>query len=357
MTDSVMEEKSKNIKNIVKRIIGIVAFFSIGIVMFMAVSYMLRPLEKDFYRNRITGIYAEEENTLDVVGIGSSSLFSYISSPVLWEEYNLTSYMRATPGQTDYIAEELMNDVLRTQSPDLFVIEVRKMFVKEEFDVPESGFKMVTDNMDYTWNRVKMINKIIPDWSDRVEYYFDIIRYHNNWESFTTERLAYIDNQEPHAQKGVVNMSRTVKVKKPNFNSKEITETLPIEENSEKFLRSLLEKCKEENIEVLFIATPWKTNKKVQKRSNYIAKIIEEYGFNYVDCNLYVDEMGIDFDRDFCDPKHTNMWGAEKVTKFIGNYIMENYDLDAEHDEELVTEWDEVAAENRKKLDKRSNKK
>ena len=104
----------------------------------------------------------------------------------------------------------------------------------------------------------------------------------------------------------------------------------------------LLEKCKEENLQVLFVATPWEIGEKYQKKNKYIGEIIESYGFRFLDCNLYLDEIGLDFMHDFYNRRHTNMAGAEKVTQFIGEYILDHYDLEAEHSTEVETDWNNM---------------
>ena len=43
----------------------------------------------------------------------------------------------------------------------------------------------VTDNMKYSWNRIKTINALVdPDGPEpRYTYYFDIFKYHSNWKT------------------------------------------------------------------------------------------------------------------------------------------------------------------------------
>ena len=95
---------------------------------------------------------------------------------------------------------------------------------------------------------------------------------------------------------------------------KDITGEKPITEKSEKELREIIEKCKKENIQVLFVATPWQVTEEEHQKDNYIKRIVEEAGFRFLDGNYYAEEMGLEYNVDFYNPKHTNAIGAAKFT-------------------------------------------
>lgn len=342
---------------IFKRILGVGVFLGIGILLFQAISYMLRPVSSDFYRADFAGFYGEEKDSLDIVGIGGSALDRYLNNPVLWEEYGVTSYNMTTASQSCFLMEDLIDEVEKTQSPKLYVIETRKFVQAESRDLNSDKFCFVIDNMNYSWNRIEMINSMTDDWSERINFYFDIIAYHDSWEDFGSENLEYIDNAVFQEKKGWGNIRKVKKIKEPKMLSLTEEDAVPISDVSEKAIISLMEKCKKENIPVLFVTTPWKIDADSQKKNLYLSQLIEEYGFEFLDCNLYMEEMGLDFATDFYNSKHTNVFGAEKVTRFIGDYIKENYIIDTQHSEKVVNQWDhaitiyhENIEESRKKI-------
>lgn len=323
-----------------KKIIGTVIFFAIGIVLFVAVSYMLRPVTNDFFRKQVTGFYAEEEDSLDIVTLGSSAIYRYFNNPYLWSEYGMTSYNLATPVQSIFFTEDLIDEVKKTQSPDLIVIEIRKFAGTKEVSRNSERFPLVYNNLKYSWNRIELINSTVDDWSERFNAYFDIVSYHDTWEDFSSENLKYIDNENKHELKGWKPVSEVEEIEEPVMLDGD--EELAIPEVSEEALIGILEKCKEENIEVLFVATPWGISEQHQLKNRYMGKLIEEYGFNFLDCNLYQEEIGLDYEKDFYNNNHTNLDGSEKVTKFLGKYIQENYDINTEHSEKVTEEWDKA---------------
>ncbi len=348
---------------IVKKIVGTIVFFGIGVLLFQAVSYTLRPLDKNFYREAVTGFYAEEEDSLDVVGLGGSSLFCFFDNVRFWEEFGLTSYNLSTASQSNFMFEYLIDEVEKNQSPQLYIIETRRFLLAENKETRSERFCFVIDNMKYSWNRIKLINHMTDDWQERINFYFDIASYHDTWETFTYENLKYIDNEEPTGAKGRVSKEKVKKVKFPEMVPIEQDKEIAISQESEEALRSLLAKCREDDIPVLFIATPWSIDEENQRKNMYIKRIIEDAGFDFLDCNQYRDEIGLDRKTDFWDTRHTNMIGGAKVTRFLGNYIQENYKLSTEHSEEVTEKWNQTVEENsidlyalRKKLLKKKKK-
>lgn len=205
--------------------------------------------------------------------------------------------------------------------------------------------------MKYSLNRIKIINHLVDDWKERINYYFDIVSYHESWQDFSYDNLSYIFNNRVHENKGWRNISKIKQIQMPQILSVTEENKMPISDESEKALISLLEKCKKENKQVLFLSTPWKIDEETQKKNNYMAELIQNAGFQFLDCNQYIEEIGLDPKTDFRDKKHVNMLGAEKVTRFIGNYIEEEYELLMQHDISISEEWDRTAKKNRSEAD------
>ena len=133
-------------------------------------------------------------------------------------------------------------------------------------------------------------------------------------------------------------------LEKPDISN--VTGELPLEEESEKILLSIMEKCREKNQEVLFVLSPFQVSEELQMKANYMKRIVEEQGFRFLDCNRCAGEMGLDFGVDFFDKRHTNAIGADKFSKYLGEYILKNYDIDTEHSPAVAASWDKAVEEN-----------
>ena len=63
------------------------------------------------------------------------------------------------------------------------------------------------------------------------------------------------------------------------------------------------------------------------ERSNTVADIVHEYGFDYINFELNYDQTGLDEATDFYNLDHLNVYGQKKFTEFFSEYLMENYDV------------------------------
>lgn len=338
------------IKKQIKYIFGTAVFLAIAAVLLTLTTYVMRPTDKNLFRSRVAGFYAEEKNTLDIVGFGSSAMYRYLNSPLLWKQQDMTSYGIATAAQPVYAIRSLIDEVEKTQSPQLYIIETRRFIDTDNEEIKENRLRPVTDNMKLSLNRFKMVTDLTEGFEDRLTYYFDLMKYHGNWENLTKESWEYLFNEREHPLKGWAVNSRHKIIQ--YLDVKDITAETPITERSEKELRAILEKCKKENLQVLFVATPWQVTEEEQQKDNYIKRIVEEAGFRFLDGNYYAEEMGLDYNVDFYNPKHTNAIGAAKFTTYLGNYIREHYDIKTDHSEEVAASWDKAAQKEEKEYEK-----
>ena len=319
-----------------KKIVGTAVFLTIIAVSLLTASYILRPVTAKFRLGNMAGFYAQQEDTLDVVSIGSSALYRYLNVVQLWEEQGFTSYNVSTPGQPVAFIKYMMDEVDKTQDVQLYVVECRS-FLKTPNN-SESMVRRITDAMPYSINRLKILNEMTVGKEDRLSYYLDLIKYHDEWKKINENSFKRLTNTLVSQTKGWEELGKVKPQTAPNIISEE--ETLPLLKEQEEALRDLIEKCKSEGKQVLFVATPYSISEEEQKKYNYLREIVEESGYLFLDCNRHLEEMGLDFGKDFYNSRHTNALGAEKVTRFIGEFISGHYSLNTDHDEAVVKDWD-----------------
>jgi len=333
-----LETLKKNWKNI----IGSVIFVGIAVAMLTSISYMLRPIDDGAgNRDAFTGFYAQEKNSIDVIAIGSSSLYRFMNNPYYWEKFGVTSYNLATGSQPVETNDWIVREAIKTQTPQLVVVETRPyMKYTKKLRLSRIRFRRSSDYMKYSWNRIQMINDFIPEWKKRPQFYFDAMFYHGEWENFKPEDFKYADNEYDSPMKGFDIAYRTTPVEcNTDVGSVEMQ---PMDEAMEKEVLDLIRLCKEKDIELLFVATPWAIDDETASKNLYMEKLVKENGYNFLDCNRYIEEMGLDFSTDFYDDNHVNWGGSEKVTQFIGDYIKENYKIETNYSQQTIKEWDEA---------------
>ena len=84
---------------------------------------------------------------------------------------------------------------------------------------------------------------------------------------------------------------------------------------------------------------------------NYAAK----YKLDYINFLEHTDEIGLDYNVDTYDAGlHLNVYGAEKLTRYLGEYLKENTDLqDLRSNEAVAEEYNQKLLEYRERLAKK----
>ncbi len=76
-----------------------------------------------------------------------------------------------------------------------------------------------------------------------------------------------------------------------------------------------------------------------ENKSKYISDIINSRGYDVFNFNDYWKEIGMDETMDFYNAGHTNLLGAEKISKYFANYLDEKYQFPDNQDDS----WNELA--------------
>ncbi len=326
-----------------KQAVKAILFVLIFLFLLRSVTYMLRT--NGDIKEIFLGFYAEPEDTLDVVMIGSSPVYPFYAAPKMWGEYGFTMYPLSSNVQRPKAATYLVEEALKTQSPELFVFELR-MYAYEDGSMAENMAytRGVTDNLKYSLNRIRLINSMVPEVSERYTYYFDIFKYHSNWKTLILpDQYTAFRYERLHPLKGYVMNEAVVPGEGADYS--QVTETMPIPAEQEENLRALLAYLEENNLNALFIVSPMVLNEELQMKFNYMEDIIASCGYGYLNLNDYYDEISIDFATDYYDGgSHTNALGAEKCTDFLGDYLARNYQFTDKRGEKGYSTWDTAYA-------------
>lgn len=327
----------ENILKAFKAVIFILFF----LLLLRSITYIIR-IDGDV-KNRFAGFYAEEENSIDVIFIGSSPVHPYYVFPKLYGEYGIVSYPLSSYQQRPKAAPYLIEEATKTQQPKVWVFEMRQ-YLSEESAMTENlaHTRGLTDNMKYSWNRIELINELVDNPEERYTYYFDIFKYHSNWKTMILPRqLACFDYEVNDPWKGFLYNDEIVG--SVFYDVSGVTDTMPIPTDKEEALRELLKLLDANNMEAVFIVSPYMLTDEMQMKYNYIEDIIEEYEYPFLNFNNYINEIGIDFSVDYYDVgNHANIYGAEKCTDFLAKFLLENYDLPDHRGEENYQSWDEA---------------
>lgn len=327
-------------KKKIKSIIGFCVFIVIAVSAFLKVTYLFRPTEYD--RNHIVGI---EEEDVDIVYVGGSAVFVYWQPQKAWNDCGYTSYNFATNTVQAENIKAYIEETQKTQNPELYIVGVRA-FQYYSDDQAEAGLRNGTDSMDMTSiNRYKLLsdywsNRNLTDDTDILSYYLDIIKYHTNTGNLASSTAwNFINNNGNSVNNGWEWIDNYGYLEEPTGFATDKRASLA--ENDQKILTELLEYCKSENLNVLFVVCPYWITQGEQAIYNTIGDTVQKYGFNYLNANEFYEEIGLDWSTDFYNKNHVNLFGAAKYTEFLEKYISENYNITDHRGDELYSSWDD----------------
>lgn len=319
----------QDFKKVGKKIGKNLLFCVILIILFAEVSKILEnaSMKNDNLvqsRNKsIFRILREPEHTIDVIALGDSLSYSSISPMELWDRYGITSYVCAQSGQKIQETYHMLETALETQSPKLVILETNAMFRGNP------GLASMKES--------------IEEWGN---HYIPIFRNHDIWKSFI------IDKQYPEENyKGFAFRCAVQPYEKGEYMQKtEQKEKLP--DVVITYMEKIEKLCRDNGAELLLLGTPSPVNYSYQ-RHNSIQEYADEKSLAYLDLNLKLEEVGIDWKTDALDKgDHLNLSGAQKVTRYLGKYLKEQYELADHREEDFNIAWKKEMEEYRQKAEK-----
>ena len=315
-------------------------FLCVSICAFCGLASVLKIKNTDG-AERFNTFYKEEKNSLDAVYIGSSGTDRYWNAPMAYHDYGIAVYPLTTNSQPVAAIKGCIREVLKTQNPEVFIVEIRS--VRKVVDqITDSTLHQAVEFMKPSFNRLKTTKEIMDfrgyGLAESMEFYIPFIKFHSRWEKIKKTDFVkkYSDLKGTWVGKKASFMRNGMEMI-----SKPTRDQAPVQEKVETVLRDLMEFCNENNVKVLFVASPFNVDLEARKEFNYTMDLASQYGFPSIDFNQIYDEVGIDFSHDFYNKEHVNIYGSEKYTRYLSNYLMEHYNMQDKRNDPVYASWED----------------
>lgn len=322
-----------------KKIFGL---WIIKIVAFLLVFVMLFHGATDLFRTKtdyssLGPIYNLPKNSVDVLLLGTSHMNDTISPMDLWGDYGITSFNAAIGGQSIPTTYFELRELLRVQKPKVVVLETHYVYQKDMIVDSESRLHWLVDNVPFSFGICEAIQTLIQEDHDKTEYYLNFFSFHNRWRELSKNDFKPVLGYNRGAYTGGYAKHSTIE--SPSIVLRTETKTppeLPLE-----YLYKIIELCRDNEIQLVFIVQPFKTSNDIQKMMNYVDVIANQEGIPYINYFYLLDEVGFDFAMDLADYGHLNYSGMKKLTSHLGQYLQTNYNLqDHRNDHPIADLWD-----------------
>ncbi len=136
---------------------------------------------------QLSDFYQLPEHRVDVLCFGSSHVYYGINTCLLYDTYGIASYLLASPGQPVWISYYLLEEALKTQSPQLVVFDIGTLFRKEDDFGAYSWETLISMKPSRSkWNAIQAVNQY-GQCLDPVGAFFSFPYYHNRYVTLTSE--------------------------------------------------------------------------------------------------------------------------------------------------------------------------
>jgi len=289
----------------------------------------------------VTKFYELEDNTVDVLILGSSRAFENFNTGTLWDEYGMASYVLGGSIQPMWNTYYYLKEALKTQSPKLIVLEGYGTTVSSEY-IDDS--RIIKNNYGLHWSgdKIESLKVSAPEERWR-EFFLEYVQYHTRYKELGKEDFLPDQGNPRYADwKGFgCNMVTTPLEVKDVLG---ITEPAEMYEKTEKYYRMIMELANEEGIPIVVLISPY-AGITEGEQSVYIraSEIAQEYNVPFLNCNLINQDIGMDFSADAADGHHLNYKGNQKFSRYIGAYLTSNYEIPDRRGDNKYKTWQDDA--------------
>lgn len=285
----------------------------------IAMGYNANPL----YNYSSYSIFQEPDNSIDVLSIGDSNVYSSIFPLIWWEREGFTGYTWGQPSQRIPETYEYLKQIYRHQKPSIVLIDGNNLF-RDKTDI----------------NNLDSITKA------KLATIFPVISFHKN---LNPHKIKNIGGNRYSVMKGYYYRKAAHKVHKKKHRMKFTRKTWEVNKLSASTFAKCIHYCKSQGSIPVLISVP-NYNGWNYKKHNALQKIADDNGINFVDLNLALKKK-INWRKDSADGgDHLNIKGAKKTTIYLGEYLKNEYGLPDRRGDKKYKQWDNDVEEYHKLL-------
>lgn len=316
----------------------IVSALIVGLSLYLLQRLLVPKYVDDVVEGAFIAAYYEEEKDFDVVFIGDCEVYENFSPAVLWQEYGINSYIRGSAQQYIWQSYYLLEDTLRYETPKAVVFNVLSLQYDES--QREAYNRMTLEGMEWSLPKIKAIAASMKEEEHFLDYVFPILRYHSRWSELTEADVAYLFDTKQVSHNGYY-MRVDVKAA-GDVPEGRILGDYSFGEKAWEYLDKMTALCKEKGIELILIKAPSLYPYWYDQWEEQVEDYASAQGLRYYNFLELGQETGIDYETDTYDGGlHMNLSGAEKLSRFFGRVLSEEFGVpDRRGEEHLAKVWE-----------------
>lgn len=332
------------VKKVMKWILSVMTFTICALLLFARVSEILRE-KTGRGANMMKCLYETAgKGNADVICLGSSHGYWAVQSNYLWDEYGMSSLVMCSPRQTVASSYYVLKEVLKYHRPKVVLLEAYYFYFGEKFvdEDPQVQIRKAFDGLHSDEVKREMLDDFLEgiSWKDKLTYYIPFLQYHSRWES--------LKNYDFHSQyylRGSALGFSVYPTEDPG-----IPETASeISETNIEYLERLDQLCRENGIHLVVFASPMgkyendPDNEKYARIQGYNVALESLLACREIPFLFYqkMRDVYFDFSADFLDSAHLNTLGGIKLSKHLGEWLQQHYQIPDHRGEEMYQAYED----------------
>ena len=318
-----------------KRMLNIVLFLCLSVSLFWLGNRTLIMKREDGIVT-MQNFYAQEDNTVDVLILGSSHAGTNIDLETLWNEYGYSAYALWGSSQPFWNSYHFLTEALKTQQPGVVVLDLYAASFPEEY-ADEARQVTNTAGMKLSLNKLQAIMATAPNerWADLL---LGMPVWHSRYRELDADDFAHYPWTEglDDFKGGSTRYGSYWAVETGRELSREIT---PMQAREEEYLRKIMELCQRRQIPLVLVVTPTAEREAEQGYYNAACAAAAEYDVPCYNLNTMDTETGIATDDYSIDNSHLNTQGARRVSRWLAGKL-QAYGLADHRGDARYASWD-----------------
>lgn len=286
------------------------------------------------YLSSVEQLYATPEDLIDVVFVGSSHCYCGIHPAILWKEYGIAAFDMSVSAQDKNSSYHDLIELYKTQNPSVIYVDLHALTYDQHLVVANVYRNYLS--LKTSQNSIALVNKYIEE-EERKSFYLRFPIIHTRYRELKKyDFLEYAPNSFGRGEYYGWRIGSS-------WSDPEVINDRTIGELSEKnreWLENLIALAQEHGTKIEFIVIPYPLDSSQQEILNAAEDMLTEMQYSYTNFNIMLDELELDLQSDFADAEHLNVYGAEKLTNFLGATIAEKYDLPDHRGDERYWQWE-----------------
>lgn len=303
--------------------------------------------------------YAEPENSIDVVFLGSSLSNAAVSPTALYGEKGFTSYVLYNWSQTPWAAYYYAREALKTQSPRVLVVETNMFLYGTQSREITDGINTTSGanalSIPLSGNRAALALAMHRWQTDHpsLTSLCSLYRNHANWKGFSPGDLLWFAQKTPAvSNKGYGPLYVTESFACCAAPAQQAAGEPGLYEGSRVYLEKLFRLSRSRQISLVFLTYPDADyTGEDYARLAALAEFCAGQGAAVLDLTRadLQSEIGFDPAANMADHAHVNYLGAEKITGLLAQRLAAGgYDLPDHRGDENYSSWDAAAEQDRR---------